>query len=311
MKILITGSNGHIGSYLIKYLCKKYKNLNLYLIDNFSTQRFSSIFNLPKNCKIKFIEGDVKEYKFDNVISKIDVVIHLAAITNAEASFNKSSQVENNNFKCTKNIANYCIKHNKKLIFISSTSVYGTQKKLVDEFCGASELQPQSPYAKTKLKEEDWLVKFSKKNLKLIIFRFGTIYGTSTGMRFHTAVNKFCWQAAMHQPITVWKSAYNQYRPYLDIIDAARAISFAIDNVNFDGKIYNILTINTSVKFIIKILKKYIKNIKIKKVNSQIMNQLSYHVSNKRFILEGFKYKGNLDKQILKTIKLIQNANTL
>ena len=41
------------------------------------------------------------------------------------------------------------------------------------------------------------------------------------------------------------------------------------------------------------------------------MNQLSYHVSNKRFVLQGFKYKGNLDKQILKTIKLIQNANSL
>jgi len=311
MKLLITGSNGHIGSYLINYFCKKYKNPIIYLVDNLSTQRYSSLFNLPKNKRIKFIEADVKKYNFENIIKKINIVIHLAAITNAEASFDKSSLVEKNNFHCTKNIAKYCIKFNKKLIFISTTSVYGTQNKLVDETCSKKELLPQSPYAMTKLKEERFLKKMSNKKLKFIILRFGTIFGFSYGMRFHTAVNKFCWQAVMGLPITVWTYAYKQYRPYLDINDAARSIEFAIKKLNFNGSIFNVLTLNSTVEDIIKILDENIKKIKIKKVNSRIMNQLSYEVSNKKIRDKGFKFTGDIKKSISKTIKTLSNSNTI
>ena len=151
----------------------------------------------------------------------------------------------------------------------------------------------------------------AKKKLKVIIFRFGTVYGPSTGMRFHTAVNKFCWQAAMGQPITVWKSAYDQYRPYLDLNDASRAILHSINFLDFNGDIYNVLTNNTTVRNIVKIIKKEIPTLKIKKVDHQIMNQLSYEVSNKRFKSTGFKFSGSIEKSIIKTLNLIKNANKI
>ena len=78
--------------------------------------------------------------------------------------------------------------------------------------------------------------------LRAIICRFGTIYGFSPGIRFHTAVNKFCFQAVFNQKITIWKTAYNQKRPYLDLIDAVNAIAFIINQNIFDGEVYNILT---------------------------------------------------------------------
>ena len=62
----------------------------------------------------------------------------------------------------------------------------------------------QSPYARTKINEERYI----KKNLKkYIILRLGTIVGVSEGMRFHTAVNKFCYQASLNQPLTIWKNS--------------------------------------------------------------------------------------------------------
>lgn len=309
MKILITGSNGHIGSYLIRFLSKNVPDLSLTLIDNFSTQRYSTLFNLPNSKNIKFIEGDVQKLNLKKIIKNIDIIIHLAAITNAQDSFSNAKQVSSNNYKSTKIIADLSLELNKKLIFISSTSVYGTQKKVVDEFCNKKDLSPQSPYAVTKLKEEKYLQLMAMKKLKVVIFRFGTIYGSSIGMRFHTAVNKFCWQAAMNQPITVWKSAYLQYRPYLELGDAARAILHSIKFLKFDGNIYNVLTNNITVKQIIDIIKQKYPNIKIVRVNHKIMNQLSYHVSNKRFISTGFKFKGSLKKSIFQTLNLIKNAN--
>ena len=92
------------------------------------------------------------------------------------------------------------------------------------------------------LKEENLILDFYKnKGLKAVVFRFGTIFGISQGMRFHTAVNKFCWQAVMNQPISVWKTAYDQKRPYLELKDASNAFKHIINNDIFDGEIYLIV----------------------------------------------------------------------
>jgi nucleoside-diphosphate-sugar epimerase len=48
-------------------------------------------------------------------------------------------------------------------------------------------------------------------------------------MRFHTAINKFCWQAVMGKPLTVWATAKNQERPYLALSDAIRAITYFME----------------------------------------------------------------------------------
>ncbi len=77
---------------------------------------------------------------------------------------------------------------------------------LVDENCSKDELNPQSPYAECKMKKGKIKKKF--KNLKFITLRFGTIFGFSEGIRFHTAVNKFCWQASIGEPITIWKNCH-------------------------------------------------------------------------------------------------------
>ena len=54
----------------------------------------------------------------------------------------------------TKNILELCKKNSVKLIHFSSTSIYGTKKSIVDEACGPEDINPQSPYAATKYREE-------------------------------------------------------------------------------------------------------------------------------------------------------------
>ncbi len=306
MKIIVTGALGHIGSDLIRKIASNFKTSEIILIDSLMTQRYFSLFNLPKKNKFKFYDSDINSLNLNDKFKNADVVIHLAAITDANWSLNNKKIVEKNNFLSTKNVANACIKNKSKMILISSTSVYGTQKKTVDENCSRIDLKPQSPYASTKLKEEALLKKLGKeKNLNYVILRFGTIYGVSRGMRFHTAVNKFCWQASRGEPLSVWKTALNQKRPYLDLADASRSICFIIKKNLFDNEIYNILTNNHSVKDIIKEIKKNIKNIQISYVKNKIMNQLSYEVLNKKIIEKGFKFKGNLKNSIKKTLNLL------
>jgi UDP-glucose 4-epimerase len=309
MKILITGALGHIGSRLLRDIPKLQPCVEIIMIDNMMTQRYSSLFDLPEGGTYHFIEDDILTADIWAVMNGVNVVIHLAAVTDAANSFRNKEQVEHVNYNATARVAEACCTAGIPMIHISSTSVYGTQKELVDETCSHDELQPQSPYAETKLKEENLLRNLGlSKGLRFISCRFGTIAGTSTGMRFHTAVNKFCWQAVMGQPLTVWRTAMHQKRPYLSLDDAVRALMFIIDRELFDNRVYNVLTENLTVHDIVESIKQRAPELLVGFVDAQIMNQLSYEVSNKRFKDKGFNFTGSIDRCIADTIRLIGKA---
>jgi UDP-glucose 4-epimerase len=307
MKLVVTGATGHIGSYLIRDLAVQFPGAEIVIIDNMMTQRFPSIFNLPALGRYLFIEADVTSMDLLPLLKDANVLIHLAAITDAAGSFEKADLLEANNYQATVKVAKACAQTGTRLIALSSTSVYGTQNEVVTEDCTSEELKPQSPYAMTKLKEERLVTRLCEDSgLKAISCRFGTIFGASPGMRFHTAVNKFCWQAAMGQPITVWSTAYDQKRPYLDLFDAARAITFIIRKDLFDGRIYNVLTHNATVRQVVDTVREFVPELKVSFVDSEIMNQLSYEVSCARFMSEGFTFAGDLRRGIGETIALLR-----
>ena len=311
MKIIVTGAIGHIGSYIVRDLGVQFPKAEIVMIDNMMTQRYASLFNLPPLGNYHFIEDDVNSIDLKTVFSGANVVIHLAAITDATGSFDRAEELENNNYQSTVKVANACIETGASLIALSSTSVYGTQNDVVDEDCSEEELLPQSPYATTKLKEEKLIAKLCKeKGLKAIHCRFGTIFGASAGMRFHTAVNKFCWQAVMSQPISVWRTAYDQKRPYLDLLDASRAIELIIKNNIFDGRVYNVLTNNSTVREVVDVIREFVPDIEVGFVDSKIMNQLSYEVLDNRFKSQGFISAGSLRRGIGETVSLLSNSNT-
>jgi UDP-glucose 4-epimerase len=310
MKIVVTGALGHIGSALIRQLPFDFPEAEIVMVDNMMTQRYASLFDLPVVGRYRFVEADVRKIQLRALFDAADAVVHLAAITDAAGTFDRASELEANNFDATAKVASACREVGARLIHLSSTSVYGTQNALVSEDCALEELKPQSPYAETKLKEEDLIRSLAKRDsLRAIVFRFGTIFGASVGMRYHTAVNKFCWQAVMKQPLAIWKSAYHQKRPYLDLVDALRAIVFAIKQDLFDGRVYNVLTRNATVRDIVDCIREFVPEVQLSFVNSPIMNQLSYEVSCARFLGSGFGFTGDLRRGIGETVALLETAN--
>lgn len=307
MKILITGALGHIGSGFIHSL-RPADVERVVMIDNLATQRYSSLFNLPGGVDFRFIESDIFNVDLASLFAGVNVVIHLAAITDATSSFGIQSEVERINHEGTRKVAEACIRNNCSLIFISSTSVYGTQSGTVDESCPEAELRPQSPYAEAKLMSEDMLMRLGEaEGLRCVICRFGTVYGVSAGIRFHTAVNKFIWQACTGRPMTVWRTAIDQKRPYLDIIDAVRALRFIIEQDLSDNQIYNVLTGNATVREIVECIRAFKKDARVEYVDTRIMNQLSYHVLNDKFCNLGFAFTGNLQEGVRQTVHLLRN----
>lgn len=311
MNLLITGGLGHIGSFLMRKINNSIKVSNITIVDSMQTQRYASLFHLPSEPKFTFIEKKVATLSTNDFIinGKVDCVIHLAATTDASGTAHQSEELFQNNLGSTKAIIKLCGELEIPLIFPSTTSVYGSQSKLVDETC--TELLPQSPYAECKLEEEREVLEATKVGLNAVVLRFGTIHGVSPGMRFHTAVNKFCFQVASGASISVWRTALNQKRPYLGLTDASNAIAHVITNSLFNGEIYNVLTNNHTVAEIVSTIETSTsKKCAIELVDSEIMNQLSYEVSNDKFISTGFEFLGNLQADVRETMTLLDGIHS-
>ena len=306
MNLLITGACGHIGSYLAENIYKIKKIKKTILVDNLESNRFCSLFELDKKNKLKFYLRNIEKENSLNDFKNIKYVIHCASMTNAEKSFGKEDIMYKNNIDCLKTVIKFCKKNKAKLFHLSSTSVYGKQVDIVDENCEEKFLKPQSPYAEIKLIEEKMLKKESA-NLIYNTFRFGTIAGVSKGIRFHTAVNKFCLNAAINEDIHVYKTALHQFRPYLSLSDALKSFKFCIEKDFFQNDIFNILSGNFTVNQILKMIKKYKKKIFVKLVDAEIMNQLSYHVSKDKIEKEGLQLNHKIEKDIQNTLKLLGN----
>lgn len=304
MKIAVTGALGHIGSRLVRELASFRPQDELMLIDNLATQRYASLFGLPASCR--FMEADVTAPGFEEALAGCFAVVHLAAMTDAAGSIDRAAEVEHNNFEATRCVARAAANAGAAMIHLSSTSVYGIQSAVVDEECGPEGLKPQSPYADTKLREEAWMRENAGQlGLRFVTCRFGTIAGVSPGMRFHTAVNKFCWQAAMGMPITVWRTALHQRRPYLDLTDACCAIEHIVSTELFDGCIYNVLTANHTVDEIVSAIRRRVPELTVAMVEERIMNQLSYEVLDRRIRATGFAPTGSIDGAIDETLRLL------
>ena len=312
MKVLVTGGLGHIGSRLITVLAKREDIELVRILDNLYTERYCSLFNLPAEKKIEFIEGDVRnEEDVELAMKNMDIVFHLAAITDPAKSFEIPRLTEEVNLIGTKKVIQQALKYRvKKVIYPSTTSVYAPSSGIAIENCSFEEYKPQSPYAKFKLLGEREVIELAKdNNLKTVILRLGTIYGPSIGMRFHTAVNKFIFLACTKRPLTVWEGVLTQRRPYLYIEDAISAFIFMMDNEVDNGGIFNVVTENATVEEIIEIIKEFIPTLIIKFVKSPFSHQFSYFTDDTKIRKLGFLPKGNLRKGIKATIDLFKGIS--
>lgn len=313
MKILVTGGLGHIGSRLIRVLAETDGISLIRILDNMSTQRYASLFNLPGRGNYEFLEGDIfDDAVLERAMETIDRVVHLAAVTNAEGSFAIKDQVFKTNVEGTERVVKAAVREKaRQVIFPSTTSVYGPQSAVVNEHCGEDELKPQSPYAESKLAAERIVLDAGKSaGMQNCVFRFGTIFGPSPGMRFHTAVNKFIFQACLGRPLTVWEWALHQKRPYLDIEDAVGSIRFALNNPDaMMNDLFNVVTLNATVQEIIDAIRRHAPQLGVALTQTPILNQQSYEVDSAKIRAHGFVFQGDLDRGISETVELLRSLN--
>lgn len=310
MRIVVTGALGHIGSFLIRRIPQQMPGAEIVLVDNLVTQRYCSLFHLPQEAHYQMDQADVTKDDLSPLFQNSDAVVHLAAFTEPSESFAETSQGFEMNYIGTSRVAEQCAVLGVPLIFSSSTSVYDGQEGEMSESSESVALSPRTPYAQSKLREEAFLEGLGQeKGLRFTVLRFGTICGVSPGMRFHTAVNRFCFQAAMCQPITVWKTAMEQIRPYLDVQDAADAMITVIRQKLFDNGIYNTATEHRTVSSLLKTIQERIHDIDVEVTEAKVMVEGSFTVSCERFKEKGWVPRGSVDRCIGDTISLLNHTH--
>jgi len=224
--ILVTGGAGFIGSFLIDNLLKKGDNIvcidNLNEFYNPSIKRLNQV-NHYEYEHYNFYEGDIlNEGLVKSIFKKhdIEIVIHLAAMAGVRPSISNPTLYTEVNIIGTRVILDAMVESNvERLIFASSSSVYGNNKKI--PFCEDDNVdRPISPYAATKKMGELLCHAYHHiYELNISLLRFFTVYGPR--QRPEMAIHQFVRNALKEEPIIVFGngSTARDYTYIDDIID--------------------------------------------------------------------------------------------
>ncbi len=235
MHVLVTGGCGYIGSELIPLLLER--SYDVTILDNFSLSSPSVLFYFKKN--INFVFGDIRNK--DDVRSALkdcDAVIHLAALTGADESFNAKERTFDINLRGTEVLLEASVSAEvKKFIFSSSCNIYGRQNRVISE---NTKPKPRNPYAESKHLAEEACLKYQQNyGLVTSILRLSTLYGYAPGIRFNLVINMFALYALTNHPLTIYGDGTN-WRPYIHVKDAARAFLFALERRDFENDVFNV-----------------------------------------------------------------------
>lgn len=239
MTILITGAAGFIGSHVAEaYLNQGKSVIGLDNLNDFYDPEIKkeNISQLKKYDMFKFVEGDIlDENVIDELFSKtkISLLVHLAAMAGVRPSISQSSYYTDVNIKGTVNLLEACKKYQvKKILFASSSSVYGNNKKV--PFSEEDVVDyPVSPYAATKKAGELICHTYSHLyDLSIACLRFFTVYGPK--QRPEMAIHLFTDAIQKGRPISVFNEGHC-LRDYTYIDDIVQGmLSIAKNDFKFD-----------------------------------------------------------------------------
>ena len=275
LKIFITGGAGYVGSMLTPYLLNKGHAVTV--LDLF-------IYGedvLPSHENLKKIKGDIRDKELlDKLTKGMDVVIHLACISN-DPSFELNPTLGKSiNLDAFRPLVESSVKNNvKKFIYASSSSVYGIKnEKDVNE---TMSLEPLTDYSKFKADCESILLEYQSSKFIPTVIRPATVCGYAPRQRLDVVVNILTNLAYHKRIIKILGGA--QLRPNIHIHDMIRSYEAVIESIDakVDGQIFNVGYDNKSVSEIGNIVKKEIGDDVILKTEKTNDNR-SYHISSEK-----------------------------
>ena len=242
MKFVITGGAGFIGSHIAKHLVEK--NHDVVVVDNLSRGRLENLSKIKE--QIEFKKMDILDFdSLKKVIFNSDGIFHQAALTSVPESFIQKEKYHNVNVKGTENIFKLAKEFGKKVVYASSSSIYGntTTIPIKENF----EKNPINPYGITKLDDEKLAKKFHDLGLSVIGLRYFNVYGIGQTNDYAGVITKFIDQINVNKSPIIFGDGTHT-RDFISVEDIAKANLLSMES-NTDFSFLNIGTgISTSIK---------------------------------------------------------------
>ena len=239
MKYVVTGGAGFIGSHLTEKLIKQGGVVTV--LDNLNTGKEKNLETVKE--KIEFVKGSILDTKLLEEITKdVDGVFHQAALASVQDSFTKPDEYYDINVNGTENIFKLSKKYGFKIVYASSSSVYGNPIKIpIKE---SDERNPINPYAETKLKKEELATEYSKMGVSVIGLRYFNVFGKGQSKEYAGVLKLFLERIRDKLPPKINGDGM-QFRDFVHVSDVVNANIMSMDS-DITHEFFNVGT-NTTI----------------------------------------------------------------
>lgn len=235
MKFAVTGGAGFIGSHLVKKLVRE--GHDVIVIDNLYRGKLSNLEGILD--KVNFVKLDILDFEnLKDSIQNVNGIYHQAALTSVSESYEKEDEYKRINVVGTENIFKIANEFHIKVVYASSSSVYGNIEKIpiTEDFSR----KPINPYGQTKLEDELLAEKFSKLGTSIIGLRYFNVFGIGQTLDYAGVITKFIEKIKESKPPVIFGDG-SQIRDFIFVEDIANA-NFAAMASDLNFGFFNIGT---------------------------------------------------------------------
>ena len=235
MKYVVTGGAGFIGSHLTEKLIKQGDVVTV--LDNLNTGKIENLKSVSK--KINFVQNDIRDFEvLRSLMKNVDGIFHQAAMASVQDSFRIPEKFHDVNVNGTENIFKIAKEFGIKVVYASSSSVYGDTSILPTT--ESDEKRPINPYAKTKLEKDKLAEQYAKNGLKVIGLRYFNVFGPRQSKEYAGVIKLFLERIQQGLPPLVNGDGL-QIRDFVYVDDAVNANILSMES-DIDFEFFNIGT---------------------------------------------------------------------
>ncbi|MBM3233184.1 NAD(P)-dependent oxidoreductase [Candidatus Pacearchaeota archaeon] len=317
--ILITGGAGYAGFTVTEMLAQHYPDSRILVYDrnqkgcielvSLLKNKFQNVdFVLPEKSDIRdvmHIQGVLAEYK-------PEAIVHLAAkVTDfAKNKVGKDEECTSTNYVATANLARLAKDAGVKTFIHQSTiGIYEPGGDLKED----APMNPVSAYMKSKFLGEESVLQFNDEKFNVIVLRPATIAGYNLHFKYENIFNIVCVRSVFKVPFTLFESALENPKTFLDVRDNARAVVFAIEHAEqMKGQAYNVTSFNATLNQILTLIKKELgEEFAYTILPEQTKNRQVYTINSDKIKTLGFKPEGKIEEIVKETIIKLKKVREL
>jgi nucleoside-diphosphate-sugar epimerase len=240
---LITGGAGFIGSHLSDALVARGEGV--VLLDDFSTGRLENVEHLVDSGLIELVEGSVTDERLvDELVASADSCLHLASAVGVQLIVSSPLSSLLGNVRGTDNVFASCVRHGKRLLFTSTSEVYGKNSagplpEDADRILGSA-FKSRWAYAIAKGFGEALAHGYYRDcQAEVIVARLFNTVGPRQTAAYGMVLPRFVRQALAGDDLTVYGNG-TQARCFTHVADAVQALLLLLDNDDAVGHLYNV-----------------------------------------------------------------------